>query len=244
MKQTFRTILPTTANRSSRRTHTPPRRLPPKRKPVTVACELCRKRKLRCDGQRPGCTPCRDRRNVCVYRPDEPSKELTAEFNAQLDTLKQENLQLRQLYTLLGKLPRVEVNEVLARMHATSDPIAMLRFARELSVSTLPAQGPDVIPVEDERSNPRLRAIDLRALVGSSLRVSARPWTTVASDGIVSDLISSFFRWDDLFFFPFIDREAFLQDMRSDDVENAAYCSPFLVNAICASRCVSLDDET
>ena len=181
---------------------------------------------------------------MCVYQPDEPSKELTAEFKAQLDILKQENSRLRQLYALLGTLPREEANEVLARMHATSDPIAMLRFARELSLSTSSAQGPDVIPVETERSNPRLRAIDLRALVSSSLRVSARPWTTVASDGIVSDLISSFFRWDDLFFFPFIECEAFLQDMRSNDIENAAYCSPFLVNAICASRCVSLDHKT
>ncbi|KAG6019116.1 hypothetical protein E4U41_003392, partial [Claviceps citrina] len=82
-----------------------------------------------------------------------------------------------------------------------------------------------------------LERLELLALRESSIRVDARPWTAVASDGLVSELVSSFFTWDDAFFLPIVDREAFLADMRSGNVAKAKYCSPFLVNAICASRC-------
>ncbi|KAI0927171.1 hypothetical protein AcW1_007499 [Taiwanofungus camphoratus] len=34
-----------------------------------VACNFCRGRKLRCDGQRPTCRNCSQRKNVCVYAP-------------------------------------------------------------------------------------------------------------------------------------------------------------------------------
>ncbi|KAF2718522.1 hypothetical protein K431DRAFT_287547 [Polychaeton citri CBS 116435] len=42
---------------------------PAKRKKVSAACEVCRSRKVRCDGSRPACKPCRDRGNIagCHY---------------------------------------------------------------------------------------------------------------------------------------------------------------------------------
>ena len=79
--------------------------------------------------------------------------------------------------------------------------------------------------------------IDAEALASSPLKVPARPWTSVAGDGIVSNLISSFFKWDDSYLYSFVDRELFLRDMRSG-VESQ-YCSPLLVNSICAARSVS-----
>lgn len=38
----------------------------PKRKRVKTACNLCRKRKLRCDGQKP-CLPCQSSNSMCSY---------------------------------------------------------------------------------------------------------------------------------------------------------------------------------
>lgn len=70
------------------------------------------------------------------------------------------------------------------------------------------------------------------------LDVPARPWTTVTADArFVSQLVSLWLTW----FHPFcnwLDRDLFLQDMRSEDLQ-ARFCSPFLVNAMLAVACVS-----
>jgi hypothetical protein len=72
------------------------------------------------------------------------------------------------------------------------------------------------------------------------IKVKASPWTAVARRGIVSELVSSFFAWDNLLLHSFIDRDSFLRDMELGNPKEARYCSPFLVNAICATQCVSL----
>ena len=68
--------------------------------------------------------------------------------------------------------------------------------------------------------------------------VPARPWTTVTEDArFVSQLVSLWLTW----FHPFcnwLDRDLFLRDMRSGDLQ-ARFCSPFLVNAMLAAACVS-----
>ncbi|KAF4925805.1 Nitrogen assimilation transcription factor nit-4 [Colletotrichum viniferum] len=51
-----------------------------------------------------------------------------------------------------------------------------------------------------------------------------------------ADQITSFFLLDATFFLAFVEQEAFLEDMRSCSPETARYCSPVLVNAICALR--------
>src|SRR4051812_5021677 len=45
----------------------------PKRRKTTVACEICRVRKSKCDGVRPTCGPCSRRKNMveeCFYTED------------------------------------------------------------------------------------------------------------------------------------------------------------------------------
>ncbi|XP_044716408.1 fungal zn(2)-Cys(6) binuclear cluster domain-containing protein [Hirsutella rhossiliensis] len=58
---------------------------------VSVACNTCRRRKIRCDGQRPTCTNCRDQVSQCEYRDDAPlsdeSKKLVFEMVKILNTL-------------------------------------------------------------------------------------------------------------------------------------------------------------
>jgi hypothetical protein len=159
-------------------------------------------------------------------------------LKVQRDTVLEENTRLWQLFQSLRELPKAEASELLIQLRNTDDPAALLRLARNISPEVSP--GPSFIPREENQSNTRLAATDMRALANSPWRVSARPWTLVAGDGVVSELISSFFKWDDAFFAPFIDREAFLVDMRSNDPTHARYCSPLLVNAICASRSVSI----
>lgn len=59
----------------------------------------------------------------------------------------------------------------------------------------------------------------------------------------MSQLIADFFASDRLHFYPPIDRESFLEDMGKADVTGGKYCSPLLVNAICAHRCVGFNSK-
>lgn len=238
MHVSLRPLLP--AQGGFRNTPPQPPKRPKKRRIVPLACEPCRKRKTRCDGIQPECKPCHERQVRCVYAADGPAALRIAKLRSRNELLQSENGRLWELFRLLGTLPSDQVDGLIQTIRAADQPDAVLRLARDSSPSTRDSRSPDMVPAEPLRDNPRLLAMDLRALANSRLRVPSRPWTVVASDGVVSDLISSFFAWDDPFFFPFIDRDAFLQDMRARDVERATYCSPFLVNAICASRYVSI----
>lgn len=89
-----------------------------------------------------------------------------------------------------------------------------------------------------DQVDPKLRSSENEDSHTRLLLVPARPWTTLANDDVVSDLITSFFLLDATFFLAFVEQEAFLEDMRSCSPKTARYCSPVLVNAICALRCV------
>ncbi len=113
------------------------------------------------------------------------------------------------------------------------DPISLALSVRQAEL-LLPLGGS-----EDRGEFKTLQQLESDGLEYSPIKVPALPWTTVAGDGIVSELISAWFKWDNAFLYPFIDRECFTKDIRAADPQNAMYCSPFLVNAICAHRSVS-----
>lgn len=217
---------------------TVPFKIAAKRRAVSIACDVCRKLKARCDGARPTCQRCRDRGIICVYQADESRLARVDDLQVQRDTAAQENTRLWQLFRSLRELPRHEADAIITQLRSMDDPAAMLRLARNVAPPVV-VPGPAFALRDKGEANARLPAINMRALMNSKFRVSARPWTLVAGDGLVSDLISSFFTYDHPFFVPCIDRDAFLADMRSNDPANAVYCSPLLVNAICASRSVS-----
>ncbi|KAM0415639.1 hypothetical protein ACHAPT_013411 [Fusarium lateritium] len=204
-----------------------------KRRAVHRACDPCRTRKERCDGRRPACGPCTRRETQCIYSAF-GGDELGA-LKSRNESLEVENNRWRELYSLLRRLPEAEARQALARIRDADDPIAVLNFTTQASAST-GSPAPQTEPGSNSW-NPRVETLNLKTLSESPIRVHARPWTAIAGNGLVSQLISSFFMWDNAFSYPFVDREAFLGDMRSGDAKGAKYCSPFLVNAICASRC-------
>ncbi|KAG5984191.1 hypothetical protein E4U54_006165 [Claviceps lovelessii] len=219
-----------------------------KRRQVAAACANCRKRKEKCDDRRPTCSACAKRGVPCNNDSKNDDSHSALATITTLTTLKSrnaallhENEQLRDLFVALRTASPSRGQDMLARLRAADDPLRALRaihgvtspLSSSLASSSSPPSSPDM------RLDARLERLELLALRESSIRVDARPWTAVAGDGLVSELISSFFTWDDAFFLPIIDREAFLADMRSGNVARAEYCSRFLVNAICASRCVS-----
>ncbi|KAI0104632.1 putative C6 transcription factor [Nemania sp. FL0031] len=193
---------------------------------VLVACDPCRRVKTKCDGDRPSCRRCRSRGQECTYELPQDTLSRSSARKEIANQLQRENLELRQLFHDLSKRPESEAYTIFQRLRTANDPIALAHSIRQAELLLPPAAS----------ESPTLQEIEVDALRRSPVKITARPWTTVAGDGIVSELISSWFKWDDAFLYPFIDRDCFIQDIRVGDSTSAKYCSPFLVNAICALR--------
>ncbi|ROT35470.1 hypothetical protein SODALDRAFT_353155 [Sodiomyces alkalinus F11] len=88
-----------------------------KRKRITthLACNACRGRKTRCDGNRPICGACQKRSTECLYV-DKHDKELTAD--AMAETL--------ELVELLKTLPEAQAVGVLRLLRLRSNPSSVL----------------------------------------------------------------------------------------------------------------------
>ncbi|KAI3331035.1 putative C6 transcription factor [Ustulina deusta] len=197
---------------------------------VLVACEPCRRLKTKCDGERPACRRCHNKGQECVYELPQDALSRTSAWKEIANRLQRENLDLRQLFNDLSSRPEPEAHDIFRRLRLVVDPISLALSVRQAEL-LLPLGGS-----EDRGEFKTLQQLESDGLEYSPIKVPALPWTTVAGDGIVSELISAWFKWDNAFLYPFIDRECFTKDIRAADPQNAMYCSPFLVNAICAHR--------
>lgn len=152
-------------------------------------------------------------------------------------SLQTELKQLRSLLDYIRTRSEAESMEIYHRIRVAFDPMDVVKFLRGGDL-LLQHSGP---ARSGGSKNPAfgLENLELNALEHSSIKVHARPWIGVAGDGLVSELISSFFAYDNGFYLSFVDQECFLEDMQAGDLDNAEFCSSLLVNAICALRCVS-----
>ena len=132
----------------------------------------------------------------------------------------------------------------LVRSHATLEEI---REHLDNVVHRIESQSPEVMSAiedfhsfeEEQRGASRRRVEESEGPI-LIFQVPAAPWTTVTSnDDFVSHLMSLWFTWAHPYL-NWIDRDLFIRDMRSGDIE-AKFCSPFLVNVILADACVSTD---
>lgn len=184
-------------------------------------------RRAQCDGARPMC-------GACAKENSENSE--CCEYSVREGTaLEAENYALRELVEYLCLGPEEDAWETFQRLRAQmsdSDPRRILQNIRDARNPPVPTPIP--LPGGQDSS-----AVERDALARSEIRVPARPWTSVAGDGIVSSLISAFFKWDEPFAYAYIARDLFLRDMRRGVPPQAKYCSPLLVNALCAIRSVS-----
>lgn len=149
------------------------------------------------------------------------------------DILLVENQQYRELFDAINKKPECEAQEIFNRLRSSDQPLTVLESVRQAEV-LLPK-----LSTNTRDSDPRLAFFDQKAFESSVIQVPAKPWTAVAGDGIVSELITDFFTWDNSYMFPVLDRVTFVDEMRAGDETEMKWCSPLLVNAICAKRCVS-----
>ncbi|VVT54183.1 uncharacterized protein SAPINGB_P003948 [Magnusiomyces paraingens] len=80
----------------------------PKRQRVSIACDLCRKKKIKCDGKTPSCSSCAANRLPCVYaQPERKQKQR----KSRVSTLSLLDSRLRRIETLLETVaPLIEQN--------------------------------------------------------------------------------------------------------------------------------------
>lgn len=142
---------------------------------------------------------------------------------------------MQQLFSFIHNRTEADAWEIFKRIRLSKDPLAVLQSVKDADI-VLP--NPSLVPVASDLNDPRIRKLDDDARDNSPMHVPARPWTAVAGDGLVSELVCSLFAWD-AYLFPFLHPNAILTDMRRMDPNTAQYCSPFLINAICALRAVS-----
>lgn len=149
------------------------------------------------------------------------------------ERLVQENQEFKALVGLLRSRSQNDAYNILNRIRTAEDPLMVLHAVQH---ADLLLNNPVQQPLE---TNADLEKLEKEAWNKASIKVPARPWTAIGRDSIVSELVSVFFANDHKYLTPFIHRGVFLRDMRSQVVKEAKYCSPLLVNAICALKSVS-----
>ncbi|KAF9774768.1 hypothetical protein IL306_007198, partial [Fusarium sp. DS 682] len=204
----------------------PPHRLR-KRVLVAVACEGCRRKKAKCDGRKPTCSRCFSKNESCSYE----NPAVPAAVQKKCDSLLVENQQYRELCDAIHKKPECEAQEIFNRLRSSDQPLTVLESLKQAEL-LLPKP-----TISRWDSDPRVADFDQKTLESCIIQVPAKPWTTVAGDGIVSELIADFFTWDNSYMFPVLDRATFVDEMKAGEPLDAEWCSGLLVNAICAKRC-------
>ncbi|KAK4160469.1 hypothetical protein QBC43DRAFT_219765 [Cladorrhinum sp. PSN259] len=198
------------------------------------ACAKCQKRKTKCDGCRPQCGACAKRNDAkCEYPVREGAMSRYSDLKETFAQMQRENQDLRELISYIKKRPEEEAFEVYKRLRTADDPLQVLQFFRHADTLLLmPSSNGALI------CDRKAQELEHEAQSLSDIKVPSRPWTVVAGDGLVSCLISSFFKWDNSLLMSFVDRDLFLRDMRGG---SGQYCSSFLVNSICALRSLMSD---
>src|ERR1700712_2453868 len=85
-----------------------------------VACVSCKRRKAKCDGQRPTCTQCRTREEPCVYNMSENERRLTF-LRESVSHLEEEKKSLESLMWNLKHSTEDEAFDMLRRVRAGPD---------------------------------------------------------------------------------------------------------------------------
>lgn len=102
-----------------------------KRSQISVACEVCRRRKAKCDGVRPVCGPCHARGPTdCKYIADPDATRMTT-LKRKYEALSQSKRQLEDLYDLLRLRSPDEADEILRRIRSGGSLIQILQTAQD-----------------------------------------------------------------------------------------------------------------
>jgi hypothetical protein len=101
-----------------------------RREAVPLACQKCRARKVKCDGQRPSCTACRTRNLHCEYK-DSPDATTRADLQRRFIELERRHQELLELYEMLKNRPEAEADIILKRLRRSTNVHSTIAFIKE-----------------------------------------------------------------------------------------------------------------
>ncbi|PSN58515.1 hypothetical protein BS50DRAFT_580674, partial [Corynespora cassiicola Philippines] len=104
----------------------------PKRIVTLAACIACRKRKSKCDGNRPACTCCLKKRTPCVFdvKPEERPSQAVIRRNEEMQV---ELSNLRRLWTFLQSCTEQQMLGILGRIR--DQPSSMTQYQRSQDIA-------------------------------------------------------------------------------------------------------------
>ncbi|KAI3002245.1 transcriptional regulator family: Fungal Specific TF [Aspergillus niger] len=224
------------------------------RKHKTTACKACKQKKLKCRGD-PPCQHCVAngipclvdemadmRRKYAMKRKLDRLEQAEETLLRLIDALREsESKRLAQLLNLIRSNASFEELQIFLEQQFTGREIELSPELREIQsqISRPSDDDEESQPPSQPRSSRRV--LDVRRLADNPVhQVPAKPWTTVTDDDdLVSHLVSLWLTWT-YPFFHWLDKDAFLRDMRAGNLE-CRFCSRFLVNAILSEACYYSD---
>ncbi|KAH7192564.1 uncharacterized protein B0J16DRAFT_62594 [Fusarium flagelliforme] len=124
----------------------------PKRTSVKTACQACRQRKAKCDGQRPKCSACKAGGRDCQYA-SHPFEAEALALKRKHDELQERVTNHESLYSSLKTNEPHETDEILRRIRAGQDIRAV---TEDMPVRNLTKQN-NTSTVSKQQKNPLLR---------------------------------------------------------------------------------------
>ncbi|EXA42877.1 hypothetical protein FOQG_02902 [Fusarium oxysporum f. sp. raphani 54005] len=142
----LRTLLPG-PTREGDSPRPPPKLNIPKRISVKTACQACRQRKAKCNGQRPRCSGCITAGRECHYASN-PYEAEAAAMKRKHDELKERIADHESLYSSLKTREPQETDEILRRIRAGKDVKGVTEDLQGGNLAT---------PTSQKQANPLLR---------------------------------------------------------------------------------------
>lgn len=201
---------------------------------------------LQCNEGNP-CDACQLRQSPCIYDRNADQRRRAATQKNTRELNRQRTLLGGILAIIQSAQPdRIDYLCNLVRSNATISDLAahiesslnanseVLELSQQIMrLNEEQTQG----PTGSRRSNEdRIRP---QSLLLPPIAQFAYPWTPLASDEVVSHLLSLYFTWEQPCL-QLIDKTAFLTDMKAgEDARPNSFCSPLLLSALLAQACVS-----
>lgn len=119
-----------------------PARRRPVRKAVNVACESCRKRKIKCNGNRPKCSACEARLVECEYASAYREETISAALKRKYQEENKKSSSYEEFFTALQNCSEDDAMTMFSLVRQGVDPGALLRQMKEgdllLQLSVVP----------------------------------------------------------------------------------------------------------
>ncbi|OJJ46568.1 hypothetical protein ASPZODRAFT_1973151 [Penicilliopsis zonata CBS 506.65] len=115
-----------------------------KRKNVSIACNNCRSRRLKCSATLPSCMRCTENGKICIYEQDDNRKK--AVWKSRVDRLQAENERLKSIIERLKGSTDADAAQLLQQLRGGDSDSTSASSMRTAKDSSSPGQTPPTEP--------------------------------------------------------------------------------------------------